>query len=59
MNFSDLILGAVIGYAGYKLGEKVQKIRQERDDEEYGLGDFVSEMFEDLSGEGRKLREND
>lgn len=49
MNFSDLIIGAVIGVVGYKLGEKVQKIRQERDDSEYGLGDFVSEMFEDLS----------
>lgn len=31
MNFSDLIIGAVIGVAGYKLGEKVQKIRQERE----------------------------
>lgn len=49
MNFSDLIIGAVIGVVGYKLGEKVQKIRQERDDSEYGLGDFVSEVFEDLS----------
>ena len=25
MNFSDLILGAVIGVVGYKLGEKVQE----------------------------------
>ena len=49
MNFSDLIIGAVIGVAGYKLGEKVQKIRQERDDSEYGLGDFFSELFEDRS----------
>lgn len=49
MNFSDLILGAVIGVVGYKLGEKVQEIRQERNDSEYGLGDFVSEMLEDLS----------
>lgn len=31
MNFLDLIIGAVIGVAGCKLGEKVQKIRQERE----------------------------
>ena len=31
MNFLDLIIGGVIGVAGCKLGEKVQKIRQERE----------------------------
>lgn len=48
MNFSDLILGAVIGVVGYKLGEKVQEIRQERNDSEYGLSDLFGEMFEDF-----------
>lgn len=55
MSFTDLMIGAVIGVVGYKLGERVQKIRQERDDSEYGLGDFVNEVFEDLSnGDGAK-----
>lgn len=53
MNFSDLIIGAVIGVIGYKLGEKIQEIRQERNDSEYGLNDFVGEVFEDFqNGEG-------
>lgn len=49
MSFTDLMIGAVIGVVGYKLGEKVQKIRQERDDSEYGIRDFASEVFENFS----------
>ncbi|WP_156923052.1 hypothetical protein [Helicobacter pametensis] len=48
MNFSDLMIGVAIGVVGYKLGEMIQKIRQERDDSEYGLGDFVSEALEGI-----------
>lgn len=59
MSFTDLMIGAVIGVVGYKLGEKVQKIRQERDDSEYGLGDFVNEVFEDFSNNDgmKKIKE--
>lgn len=53
MSFSDLVIGGIIAVVGYKLGESVQRIRQERDDSEYGLGDFISEALDDFqNGEG-------
>lgn len=48
MNFSTLAYGAIIGYVAYKVGEKVEKVRQESGCKDYDVADFVSDLFDNL-----------